>query len=312
MPYVLTETIHYNPADAHDALDKIRQFALALGWTVDTWVSGTTSQLQLWSPGYVCQEMCYRLEVNNVDAQEQTLTMRPVIPGQRNSGFSFSTSYCWGGNSTSYYNTSLPASTFDALYLFGTKRFIAAVFHIDPIAVVTLQIGTWDLFPSWWYYGPGLNFSYNPQDNWGTTSTYKWYNMADNPLNWAPPMTQKWSTTIGYNIWYEGAKRASTDFACNYRPTSTVAAGSEAGDFNRANGLCRYNDYTGKRMAFQSSFFVRHPTLGVWYPIGVSPFAWVNGRDLNIGEVITFGADQYRCFPGVFTLYEHWQAYRIA
>ncbi|MGD9156804.1 MAG: hypothetical protein PVG39_00220 [Desulfobacteraceae bacterium] len=313
MPYVLSESIHYNPTDTKEAIDYIRQFALSVGWTVDTWVTGEPTQLQLWSPGYVAQELCYRIQVVDVDAQEQTLSLKGVVPGYRSTSFSVTDSVStWGGNSTSYYNTSLTASFFDALYLYGNKHFICAIFHVDPIAVITLQIGSWDLYPSWWYYSPGINFVYNPQDNWGSSSTYKWYNMTSNPTRWAPPMSQRWSISLGSNVWYEGAKRGSSDYACNYRPAADISLGLEAGEFNRAKGILTYNSYTAKRMAFQSSFFVRNPSLGIWYPVGVSPFAWINGRNLTIGEVVKFGADEYRCFPGVFSTYEHWQAYRIA
>lgn len=317
MPFVLTETVHNSPSGAKDALDKIRQFALSLGWTVDYWSTtdggGSDYYLQIWSPGYVANELCYRFYVTNVDVQEDTLSLRAVVPTKRwdQSNKIASTTTTWGGNATSYYNVSLPTGTFTALYLYGSKRFISAILHVDPIAVITIQVGTWDLYPSWWYYGPGPNFFFSPQ-TWAASSDFKWYNITSNPSYWNPPMTQRLSSSVGYNLWWEGAKRDTTNYGCNFRPTSTVAIGSEVGEFNKMTGVLRYNAYTGKRMAMQSTFFARNPSLGVWYPLGVSPFAWVYGNGLTIGEIIKFGSDEYRCFPGVFSNYDQWQAYRVA
>lgn len=317
MPNVLAETIHYNPVGAKDALDKIRQFALSLGWTVDYWSttdgSGSDYYLQIWSKGYALQNICYRFYVTNVDANEDTMSVRAVVPGYRYNQTSKITNNTttWGGQSTSYYNISLPATSFDALYLYGNLHFIAAIFHVDPIAVITVPIGTYELFPSWWYTVDGLFFWYGSQ-YWGTTSAYKWYNMADNPTNWYIPYAQRSSSTVGYNLWWEGAKRDSGNYASNYQPTSVIAVGSEAGNFNLMKGFLNWNSFTSKRAAFSPTMFAKDPDLGVWYPIGSPSMCYVNGRNLTIGEQITFGSDIYRCFPGVFTLYEIWQAYRTA
>jgi hypothetical protein len=217
----------------------------------------------------------------------------------------------WGGASTARRNTSLPASTFDALYLYGNDRFIAAIYHVDPLSVITIPFGTYELLPSWWEYVDGLFFKY-PSQSWSTTSTYKWYNMTSNEGNWYIPYAQKDSSTIGYNIWWEGDKRDSVHYACNYRPTSIVAVGSEAGDFNKANGILNWNSFTSKRTAFHSTVFVKEPTLGVWYTVGNFFHAWVHGSNLSIGEELTFGSSTYRAFPGVFSPYNIWQAYRTA
>jgi len=305
MPYVLSEDIRYNPTDTMEALDYIRQFALTIGWTVDNWDG---YRLQLFSPGYSIQNLCYRLEVETIDAQVQTLEYRPVIPGQRLVNMELMTStYIWN-TSSSYGKVSLPASSFDALYLYGNSHFIAAIFHVDPIAVITVAIGIPDLWPSWYY---SLDFSCHfPCSYYSDTSSYQWYNMADNISNWYMPWT--YMVSYVYCAWFQGEAINSNNFTGNYLPTTAVAIGAEAGSFNKLNGLLRYNEYTNKRMAFQSTYFVKSETLGVWYPIGLSPFAWINGRDLSIGEVVEFGADQYRCFPAVFSPNEIWQAYRIS
>lgn len=315
--HILTETIHYSPSGAKDALDKIRQFAISLGWTVDYWSTidggGSDYYLQLWAPGYVNQNMCYRFYVTNVDAQEDTMTVVAVIPGQRHDQSSKMTNSgtIWGGAGTTYRNISLPASSFTALYLYGNDRFISALYNINPTSVITVPFGTFELLPSWWEYVDGLFFWYGSQI-WSSGSTYKWYNMTDNPTNWYIPYGRRDSGGTGYNVYWEGAKRDSNHYACNYRPDSTDSVGGENGEFNSAKGILNWNAFTSRRTAFHSTVFCKEPTLGVWYPIGNHFHAWVNGRDLTIGEKIYFGSDEYKVFPGVFTGYDIWQGYRIA
>lgn len=318
MPITLTEQIYYNPSGSKDALDKIRSFAVSLGWTQDYWDTadggGSDYYLQLWSPGYVNQEICYRFYITNVDAQEDTMTLRGVIPGKRydqTSDKMTNTSTTWGGSTAQYYATSLPASTFDALYLYGDHRFIAAIYHVDPIAVITLVLGSPDLFRSWWSY-PGCWMLFNPQSSWSSVgSASRWYNMTSNTNYWAFPYSTRGSSQ--YALWFEGGGRNSSYWGSNYRPIPSDVPGSEnAAEFNFARGLVRYNSYTEKRTAFQSTIFAKSPSAGVWYPMGMSPLSWIHGYGLTIGETITFGSDQYRCFPGVFSTGNIWQAYRIS
>lgn len=203
----------------------------------------------------------------------------------------------------------MPATTFTALYLYGNKNFISCIFHVDPISVVTMQFGTLDLFPSWRNYEGGLFFSYH-FGSYSTTPTYSWQNIASNPSvwNWGPGGRQ---TQYVPMIYWQGAGRYATDYACNFRPTNQQNAFDvNSGEFNRPYRMLNNNTYTDKRVAFQSTVFCRDQSLGVWYPIGNMYFAYINGEDFTIGEEVTFGAETYRVFPIMYSTYDIWQAYR--
>jgi hypothetical protein len=149
MPQILAEQIHYSVADMEDALDKIRQFAVAQGWTQDYWDTSTGDRfLQLWSRGFSLQDMCYRFRETNYDASDDRLEYGAVIPGKRfdQSGDKLTNaSTIWSPVTPQFNGARMPATTFTALYLYGNKNFISCIFHVDPISVVTMQFGTLDL-----------------------------------------------------------------------------------------------------------------------------------------------------------------------
>jgi hypothetical protein len=186
------------------------------------------------------------------------------------------------------------------------------VWHVGPTSVITFPVGTIQLFSEWWNYTDGLFFVWYA-GTLGAASQYKWYNMADNPANWYPPATRELSSSSGYHVWFDGAARDSTYYRSNFAPTSSQDPDEATqGAFNKMQYMISYNTYTNKRVAMSSTIFVADPSTSIWYPCGTLPFAWTNGRELSIGEQITFGSDVYRVFPGVFSPYRIWQAYRTA
>lgn len=307
MPWVLNEQIHYSVNGALDALDKIRQFAVAQGWTQDYWTGGNF--LQLFTPGYVNQEICYRFSVGTYDVSNEFFRYMGVRPGYRFDIDYWNTLKTWGASSTNYDRFSLPSGSFSALYLHGNDRFISAIFHIDPIAVITMHLGTIELLPEWWYY-PGLWF-YRPQSVY-SMPTSSWSNIANAPSSWYTPLEIQPSQR-SYMVWWENDRQDSGEYTTNFiADNEDDPQTNPTGDFNRASYILRYNAFTDKRMAFTVTHFIKDTTLGVWYTIGQSPFACVNGRDLTIGQQITFGADTYRCFPIQYSTTDIWQAYRTS
>jgi hypothetical protein len=307
MPWVLNETIHYSVSGCADALDKIRQFAVAQGWTQDYWTGGNF--LQIYSPGYVNQEICYRFAQGNYDVNNDYLRWMGVRPGYRFDTDYWNTSKTWGASNTTYDRFSLPTGAFTALYLYGNDRFISAIFHIDPIAVITLHLGTIELLPEWWYY-PGLWF-YRSLGVYSMPNS-GWSVIASNPAQWYTFLEVQPSTR-SYSVWWEGERKASNEYTINFiADNQDDPQNNPQGDFNRVTYILRYNAFTDKRVAFSPTHFVQDTGLGVWYPIGQSPHIMINGRDLTIGEQIIFGADTYRCFPMMYSTTDIWQAYRTA
>jgi hypothetical protein len=310
MPLVLNETIHYSVAGVSDAISKLRTFALACGWTVPTW-NGST-ELEIHSNGYSVQEMGYRFRQSNLDASNDIWEYRSVIPGQAgvtDGDFIASNTTGWGGSS-SYYRNQLPSGTFTALYLYGNELFIAMIWHVDPIAVVTHHFGTVELYPSWRNY-PGLFYT-GCSGYYGSGSDYSWENIASNTEKWlwGPSF---YNSTYVDNVWWQGEARSTQHHQINFRPSQIYNAWDQtAGGFNVPRRVLNYNAFTGKRVIFPATYFCKDDSSGVWYPIGNSIYNFINGTDLLIGEEVTFGTDTYRCFPIVYSTYDVWQAYRTA
>ena len=132
MPQILSEQVHYSVSDMSDAIDKIRQFAVAQGWTQDYWSgSGSDWYLQLWSNGFSLQDMCYRFKVSNYDASDDVLQYACVIPGKRfdqTGSLMTNSSTIWSPSNENYSKSRLPATTFTGLYLYGNKNFISCIF----------------------------------------------------------------------------------------------------------------------------------------------------------------------------------------
>jgi hypothetical protein len=308
MSWVLSEQAYYSVSGAYTALDYLRQFAVAQGWTVDYWTGGT--YLQLYSPGYVNQEMCYRVEVDHYDGVSDIWKWAAVVPGYRTyQADKWNLAQTWGGKSDTYRQVDVPRNTFTALYLYGNDRFISMIWHINPIAVITMFFGTCELLTDWWYY-PGLWF-YHPVCQYSVSQS-RWADIVDNYSYWYWPPGERHSSSYAAQAWFGGGPMSSNDYGFNYRPDNIDDIGDELGEFNNPKHLIRYNSFTDKRVAFQGTYFIRDSDIGVWYPVGNSPWAFVNGRDLSIGDSITFGTDTYKCFPIMFSTKDIWQAYRTA
>ncbi len=330
MVEIMTEQVSYGVDGATDMLDELRQFAIALGWTVDYWeadaewdtsspfgwISGTDVNLQLYSPGYGNQNMVYRFRTADRIAGEKVVTVSGIDPGERthslittnpNDQDYFNTT---SANYNQYRSFSAPDTTFESLHMFGTDKFINIILKVTSASVISFCFGTPDLFDSWQGYSNGLNFVLPACYNNGSSQGI-WSKMLDYPSLWYGGWgLQSGSVRVG---WYEDASQLYTSmWAANYRPEANEDSGAEAGSFNKMNGVLNYNAYTDKRVAFQGTYFIIDPIESVWYPLGLTPCAFVNGQNLEIGDTVFFGTDEYRCFPLAFSAFNVWQAYRVA
>jgi len=319
---ILTEQIHYSVAGISEALDKLRQFAIARGWTVDYWQpssmwdvsspfgwkAGTETNLQLHSPGYGNQEMhyrwrsapgadpaadqCYHYGVYPADRYHDLITTHPI---------SQNTYY----PATSYTNwTSVPPATFDSMYLYGNDKFISMTLKVTSMSVITFTMGTIDLFKSWENYSNGLAFLFANNYVWTGNSNYKWYNIDSFPGNWYMPFCAS-----SYRCYFEDTLSA---VANNYTPTPLTGIGAELGAFNRMVDFLWFNTFTDKRLAFRPTLFIRDPSSLVYYPCGLAPFAYVNGTNLSFGETVNFGTDEFKCYPAINIPNPIWVAYQTA
>jgi hypothetical protein len=329
MSRILNESIINSVAGSHGLLAELKTFAENNGWTIDFYgvnegpASGDT-MLQIYSDGYGSQAMCYRFYSTYLDGALAQLGHIALVPGVRTftpdgaspgiDQYLIKTGSTWGGKtylSMNYYKMSFPSSSFDTLYLYGDDKFISMVVKVSGDYVFTITIGTPELFPSWQSYANGLFFYFSSQV-YNTSSDSYWSNALSNTSKYFMPVQTYRNANICDQLWYAGAAQ-NLNFGSNYRVTSTavIDSGDESGIFNVPRGILNWNTFTSKRVAFSPSLFILDNTISAWYPIGDMPMVFINGTNLAIGEVVNFGLDEYRCFPGVFKNNLIWQAYRI-
>lgn len=321
---ILNEQIYYSVAGMADALDKLRKFALARGWTIDYWqpssawdtttpfgwIAGDETNLQMFSNGYGNQGMVYRMRAKPTgvtDPAESKFYSAITQTADRN--HSLITTHPMSQDTllplTSYTNwQSTPVSTFDSVYFYGNEKFISMTLKVTSMSVITYLFGTIELFRSWESYVNGLYFLWSSGSNYSYNTNYKWYNIDSNPQFWYLP-----GAALSYRVSFE---QLSGTLANNYQPTGTIAIGSEVGGFNRMMDFLWFNTFTDKRLAFQQTIFVKDPVGGTYYPCGRAPFAYINGTNLTFGQTVNFGTEVYKCYPAINIPNPIWVAYRTA
>lgn len=325
---IFNEQIYYSVAGISDALDKLRQFAIAQGWTADYWQpssvwntsspygwkAGTETHLQLYSPGYGNQAMVYRFRAlpSTSDLADCTLYPRITKSEDRHHDPNISTSpisqdtYGCPTNYTDLLST--PVSTFDALYLYGNIKHISMILKVTSGSVIHITLGTAELFKSWEHYENGLALLFSPSNHYtGYTDRYKWYNIDAWPTYWYCPFS-----SFSYRSTFENADgdQGLGTLSRNYKPTATSTPQGATGGFNNMIEMLCFNTFTDKRLAFQSTLLIQDPVSGTYWPMGKSPFAWINGTNLTFGQEVSFGTEKYKCYPSVNIGYQIWIAFR--
>lgn len=342
MTMLLNEQIHYSVNGSKDMLDKLRQFAIAQGWTADYyetnkewdsvtpygWKSGSKDHLQLFSSGYGNQNMIYRFRTYNRTSGQDLFDFRSVEPSSRNHSLVTASPLeqdVWNIGFPFYYSEmgeidynrirrfSLPDGTFD-LYLYGNEKVIFVIAKVSTTTLITFTFGTFDLFRDW-QSTTELNYLMWPQWYYGDHIS-TWSNILNNKDDWKGPygaISDIVFVEAKYQlIYWEAAGRPSTHLCSSYGPLANSAINGVPGYFNKALNTLVYNSFTNKRVAFNATFFIKNDTTNAWYPLGLSPMAYVNGLNLEIGDQIDFGSETYRCFPlGWSGGSNIWQAYRI-
>lgn len=342
MTMLLNEQIHYSVTGSKDMLNKLRQFAIAQGWTADYyqansewdtslpygWISGNTDNLQLFSSGYGNQNMIYRFRAYNRISGQDLFDFRSIEPANRTHS-SITThplnQNAWNAGFPAYYapigtndferirRFSLPDGTFD-LYLYGNEKVIFVIAKVSTATLITFTFGTFDLFRDW-QSTTELNYLMWPQLYYGDHIS-TWDNMLDNKDDWkdlyGAISDYVYNSNYYQCIYWEAAGRTANHLCSNYSPYANTQINAVPGYFNKALNSLVYNSFTNKRVAFNSTFFIKNDTTDAWYPLGISPMAYVNGLNLEIGDQIDFGSETYRCFPlGWSAGTNIWQAYRI-
>lgn len=290
---VLNLTTHDAVTGIHDYVEKLKDFAVAQGWTQHDFlqnvqfqsgsgfIAGSESFLQISTTGHGSQSIFVRIraEASGVDPLSETLTLgMHKTNTYSNSGSHPVAQGNWNGTTlspgTSYSPTSIPM-----LWLFGNDKVIHTVAQHSNTQVVFQSFGSLELFDSTYTDG---EFACR------TSSTLqKWYNNA-----------QTWPLDGGISVYVNGIEESnffSSDVVLSYRATaSTVTNGSYG---HSANSLEGTNGFSERRILEKQMVSVIDTGDGLFFPLGQTWAYRAYSADLPIGQEISFGSKKFLVFP---------------
>jgi len=319
---LLNYAYYANPTSHHDVLTKLRTFALAQGWTSDYYhsesvewaatggspaydfIGGAESALGLWSNGHGLQDLIvrFRCTQSGVDPQNETMYCAGIQPGTSrvpDGGQSAQPHAQTGYYTHSRYAThSMSPGTMHGVWFFGNAHFIYMVLAPDSSFCTFLLFGTPSLFKPTdkgvYLVTGGTYFDYYVYwyDAWGAQSKYA---LAH----------ERTANTSYYNSWdanYD--RRLPTWRNSTYVNATTVI-------YNTLYYAIQLNSWTGKRTMIQPMVYMMRYPDSVYYPLGTWPVFLIPFTGLGMGDILTYGAEQYMVFPDSFNVRQNGIAFRI-
>jgi len=316
---LLTYAKYAAPTSHKDVLSKIRTFAVAQGWVSDDyqtskqwaltngtygWMPGTEDFLQLSSIGYGSQDMIFRFkwEGTGVDSEAELCYLTGIEPGQGTPNNTLSTHPVLQDDYTQarYSKCSLPPGATTALWVFGNDKFIIAINQINETFLMAFYFGTIELFdPSETecFMCTGSHYS--------GSGFYEWYEAEDVSQHFVSPWVQ--SLLANYPFWYYDGG-SSGDVAYNVQHHES---GSYHGEFNVLDNAVARNNFTGKRTLIKPTVYFKRDSDSLWFPAGTFPFYIIDYTGLTIGQTLTYGSEEYLCFPDWFSSRRYGTAFRV-
>lgn len=304
-------TIHTNPAGGKDALTKLRTFLIAQGWRsedyrtsvrwqyvspgVYQWASGDDDFCQMFSNGYGHQSirMRFRVEYDSGYTNHYKFHSSMLAPTDDGSiDYSNGNHPQQQGEWTLGYTRSLsvPSGTFNELYLFGNNKWCLIGFRCTATTFIQFNFGTPELYPE---YRNTTELMMRFPGQVTEQSYYRWDGLDSGLYQgyFYPPWSHRTSSTHDF-LYYGGDAQNYNGALLNMG----FYNGTEYHYWNGFPNVRQVNSWSGKRLMMRPDMFVKNASL-TWEPIGHHP-AWalpVSG--LALGEVISYGNDDYMTFP---------------
>lgn len=330
---LLNYSYHANPTSHHDVLAKLKTFAEAQGWTTDYYynesvqwgatggsppygyISGSESAMGLYSNGYGSNNIIirFRCEASGSLPQNEWYWATGIKPA---AGRTLDTdsltdplniaadyfTHPW------YAKTSLSPGTMSAVWFFGDDKRIITVIAVDSSFVLFQYFGIPVLFDE---SDPGVYSCINPRSQ---NVNYYWYNAWSEVGGSAYQFPWERVVTGGGWVNTYDAAYANTDglFRHGTSCNSDVELGSGVGYFNDCNYAIKLNSWTGKRTLIKPTVFLERQSDNIWYPMGTYPVYYLPFSGLGIGDVISYGAEDFMCFPNIYSTRLNGVGFRIA
>jgi len=316
-------------------IEKLHDFAVALGWTINDWKKAncswdTTVPLSGWQAGL---ESWLDIKATGVGFGGSNLryvfrnyhtgladTDGLVVAGAYTAGTYSSSllthpvqqsSLTWGP-SAAYREISLPTTTMAGAWFFGNAYCIWSVIQPTSGTCILWGIGQPTLYPEY-YNAIQTEFVWAPLVNGNTDANHAWYNMTVHPEHWSSGDAFPFYAGVGSVgcALLENVVRTNSNLQYDY----SIIHGRDvvaAHYWQREDLLICHNSYCAIRPGIQPSVMLKRvgPPV-VWQEIGTQPFCHCRTTGLAPGATLTYGAEQWLAFPNVVSSYSYGKMFRI-
>jgi len=256
----------------------------------------------------------HRLMLNMTNGSAYTLQSdSPIVQNQATS-VGCSRYYLYGA-------MHIGEATYDDLWLFGNDKVIVGILSMDGIYVQHFWFGSFIPFEDDPTEGAGRGLHMNtreyPDD---TCPEWQYWSEDGGQIGWAPYFPGFRSLYAGNRIpaidfYWDGASIIQPYNACSLNinlwlddtgQTTDKTPVYLSGIFDSQTGYevflnvgpcLRTNSYSNKRPMLRAVYFGKRSSDSVWQPFCKTPFYFLNTAGLTIGQTLTYGSEQFLCFP---------------
>lgn len=299
---ILNYEVHTNVTDHHDFMLKLKNFASAQGWSVQTWetnkiwgdigggvygwIAGAEDFLEIRSTGFGGQAMQFRLRLEDAGVNNNRWLQLGAFAGTvgydtANAAHPVIRDDAADSNWNSSRYFGLSSETMPAVWFFGNEKIIIWVVKYDATYIQVCGLGSLDLLDStetegeWAGHTIGATYEY-----WYTKSAHLCFDWDQLCIRWAGVALAS-NTDVQYS------------FRANYGKYSAITV-----DFlSYFNSVIIENKYSSRRPLFRQDVYVKDSADGKWFLLGRHWAYRLQHEGLKIGEEITYGSEKYITFP---------------
>lgn len=288
---VLNHAIEIGVSSPKDFLSKLRTFAIAQGWTVDTyetdknWVNGTgfvsgggsgEDYLFISSSGFGSQSLFYRLATRNINANNNFIECGAFLDNVFETNTSTKPHLQTDKWNTNTLSLGMPDGAILKTWFFGNDKCLHAVNLIESDYLEHMFFGSVELFDTTEAEGYFSGYS-------RTTTLQEWFDKnADNPYD-----------RLDRSLYYNGSAKSAADAKTNFTCNKTSVTGTAFFSYGQ---VLTSNNFSPIRPLEKQIYFVEDLD-GQWLPLGNTWAFRLDFTGLNIGQSYFFGAEEYLVFP---------------
>lgn len=257
----------------------------------DTWVvtskrywfkPGVEDYLCLSSNGYGSQSLYYRFRIyaTGSDPEAENIKIGAQKASQQTIDYTSSTRPIDQNDWIPTPGAGIPVwslspSPMIKQWCFGNSKIIVCCVQIDAVFCTHLIFGSPELFNTGDTEGDFLLF-------YGYY--YAWHYYQTNPTY----------NALKSHGWLYGGADVDEKFSLGTYEAGITGSEAGVGLYHKAGNK---NNWSGKRVMQKDLIYLRDSVDGVYFPIGVQPFFFIEFTGLAIGQTLSYGAEQYICLP---------------